>query len=132
MCAKQANYSVSIFPAEAVFTASVVLTEIKHRWNKSPSDDKLAALEQLLKPLFGFFAQFSHVCVPTSEDAVTPAKDKIRGSDVKYQAANGCFNYADALWTNVEMEVGSGFTKLSNTGVISHPGPIIRCIYNMF
>lgn len=64
MCAKQANFSVSISPAEAVSTASVwILTEVKHGWNKSPSDDKLAALEQLLQPLLGLFAQFSHAVV---------------------------------------------------------------------
>lgn len=48
-----------------------VLTEVKHGWNKSPSDDKLAALEQLLQPLFGLFAHFSHVSISNSEDSVT-------------------------------------------------------------
>ena len=78
-----------MFPAKAVSTASVwILTEVKHGWNKSPSDDKLSALKQLLQPLLGLFAQFSHVSPWNSLDAVTPAKDTVRGSDVKYHAAN--------------------------------------------
>lgn len=62
VCAKQANFSVSI--SETSSPSSVwILTEVQHGWNKSPSDDKLAALEQLLQPLLGLFAQFSHVFI---------------------------------------------------------------------
>lgn len=46
-------------------------------------------------------------------------KDKVRGSDVADQAANGCcFCYADALWTDVKMQVGRGFIELNNRGRI--------------
>lgn len=44
-----------------------ILTEVQHGWNKTPSDDKLAALEQLLQPLFALFAQFSHVMIPNRQ-----------------------------------------------------------------
>ena len=59
-----------------------ILTEVQHGWNETPSDDKLAALEQLLQPLFGLFAQFSHVFFPKCDDAVATTKDTLRGSDV--------------------------------------------------
>lgn len=38
-----------------------ILTEVEHRWDEAPPDDELSALEQLLEPLLGLFAQFSHV-----------------------------------------------------------------------
>lgn len=77
MCAKQANFSVSIFPADAASAASVwILTEVKYGWNESPSDDKLAALEELLQPLLGLFAQFSHESVSNGQDGGSPAKDR--------------------------------------------------------
>lgn len=110
MRGKQANVSVSIFPAGAVSTASAwILTEVKHGWNKSPSDDKLAALEQLLQPLLGLFAHFSHVSVSDGEDAVTPAKDTVKGSDVMNQAwKRVLFCDTDTLWRDVGIEVGNG------------------------
>ncbi|KAI4817569.1 hypothetical protein KUCAC02_010954 [Chaenocephalus aceratus] len=52
-----------------------ILTEVQHGWDETPSDDELAALEQLLQPLFGLFTQFSHVFILNSEDAAT-TKDK--------------------------------------------------------
>lgn len=36
------------------------LTQVNHKRNKAPADGKLAALEKLLQPLFGFFAQLHH------------------------------------------------------------------------
>lgn len=60
-------------------TAKVqILTEVQHGWDKAPSDDKLAALEKLLQPLFGLFAHFSHVFILYSEDA----KDKRKEAEV--------------------------------------------------
>ncbi len=60
---------MSAQPAVSPPAPARILTEVQHGRDKTPSDDKLAALEQLLQPLFGLFAQFSHVFIPNSEDA---------------------------------------------------------------
>lgn len=36
------------------------LTQVNHERNKAPADGKLAALEELLQPLLGLFAQLHH------------------------------------------------------------------------
>lgn len=56
------------------------LTEVQHRWDKTPSDDKLATLEQLLQPLFGLFAHFCHLFIrfypeQRGRDSAAAAKD---------------------------------------------------------
>lgn len=43
-----------------------ILTEVQHSWDKPPPNDKLPALEQLLKPLLGLLTQFSHVFIRDS------------------------------------------------------------------
>lgn len=62
-----------IQPANSMFTRATrgppllparILTEVEHRWDEAPPDDELSALEQLLKPLLGLLAQFSHVFSP--------------------------------------------------------------------
>lgn len=59
-----------------------ILTEVEHRWDEAPPDDELSALEQLLEPLLGLFAQFGHVfSIPNYNGAGVLAKDTGRGSD---------------------------------------------------
>lgn len=50
-----------LIPLRTVY--QMILTQVEHGGDKAPSDDKLAALEELLQPLFTFFAQFSHVFI---------------------------------------------------------------------
>lgn len=47
-------------PSGSLRIPARILTEVEHRWDEAPSDDELSTLEQLLEPLLGLFAQFSH------------------------------------------------------------------------
>lgn len=72
---RKANYPtlatrVSFSPPPPSFV--LILTEVQHGWNEAPSDNKLAALEQLLQPLFGLLAQISHVFVLTAKIPTLP------------------------------------------------------------
>lgn len=67
-----------------------ILTKVEHRWDEAPPDDELSTLEQLLEPLLGLFAQFSHVLKSrrTTAAGILPrAKTKevtqLTGADVK-------------------------------------------------
>ncbi|KAF0024747.1 hypothetical protein F2P81_023549 [Scophthalmus maximus] len=63
-----------------------ILTEVQHGRDKPPSDDKLAALEKLLQPLFGLFAHFSHVFTPDSEEG----KDEETEEVTLFTIRSGC------------------------------------------
>lgn len=69
-----ANHGCSA-PEHLSLLSVQILTEVQHSRDETPSDDKLAALEQLLQPLFGLLTQFSHEYIPTSE-APDASKDR--------------------------------------------------------